>query len=222
MVASGLVLIVITTVLTVVMIGGEVLIRAFGRVGLETGWDIRSCFTQAVAIYFAVILGCNLAGAAVAFYRLHTQYPEFANQIGYFDYFIAAFAGVFFVGLILANTNITILNIGFFAFQDWLSSLKDPALASAVNRQAYLKRVLQDKLKDEIKLLPSDELQNDFAKHLGREELRKLEQDAGAMNIQDVELYKVMRLVELHPAEALMLSKRAKRRKRQRRSRGRM
>jgi hypothetical protein len=99
------------------MIGGEVLIRAFGRVGLETGWDMRSCFTQAVAIYFVVILGCNLIGSAVAFHELHAQYPNFANRIGYFDYFGAAFAGVFFLGVILANTNITVLNSNYSAWQ---------------------------------------------------------------------------------------------------------
>lgn len=196
------------------LVGGEILIRSFGRIGLETGWDIRCCFTQAVGIYFTVMLGVNLMGTSIVFLWLQRQHPSFADRLGTLDYFLAAFAGVFFLGVVLANTNITVFNKGAFAFQDWITLLRDPAVVSATNKHAILKAILQDKLKDDIQLLPREELQADLLKHLGTRELERLENDAADANIEDTRLYKVMRLVELRPDIALMLSKRAKRRRR--------
>lgn len=161
----------------------------------------------------------NSVGSLLAFYLLQLRYPLFASQIGALDYILAAFAGVFILEFVLANTNVIVFNRGFFAFQNWMNLVRDPALVSATNKQAVLKGILQDKLKEEIKVLPSEELQADLLKHLGSEELQKLEQDAKDNGVEDLELYKVLRLVELHPAQATVLSNRAKRYRKQRQGR---
>jgi hypothetical protein len=170
-----------------------------------------------VGIYFVVALGCNIVGANLASYYLETQHSAFVDRQGNLVYFLSAFAGVFVLGLVFTNTNVSLFNKGVFVFQDWVTQARDPAVVSAINKQALLKRILQDKLKEEIRALPSDELQIDLLNHLGQDELQKLEQDATAANIDNSELYKVMRLVELHPTEAMVLSKRARRRRQRQR-----
>lgn len=199
--------------LSLLSVGAEILIRALGRPD-ELGWDIRCCFTQAVGIYFVVALGCNVVGTALAWYELQSRFPEYMSELGPLDYFLAAFSGTFILGVVLTNTNISLFSRGALTLQDWVSKTRDPAVVSAINKRAYRKRLLQDALKENIQALPRDELRADLLKHLGSEELQRLEKDALENGIEDTELYKVMRLVEVKPVEAKVLSKRVKRRSR--------
>jgi hypothetical protein len=119
---------------------------------------------------------------------------------------------VFILEFVLANTNIIVFNKGVFALQQWMDLIRAPSITSARRKHVQVTKDLQRRLESTIATLPEPELQSYFLKCLGNEELERLEKDAVQAGAQP-KAYKIMELVERHPAEALSLAKQARQRR---------
>ena len=213
--AASVFVIALIASLTAVAVAAEILARALGGLDVQLGWKVRACFTRAVALYFLIVLCWNGAGTLLMVWVFESRYPSLQDEVGPATYYLAAFASVFILEFVLANTNITVFGKGVFAFQQWMDLIRGPSITSVRRKHAHVTKDLQRQLENAIATIPESELQGYFLNCLGNTELSSLEEDAKQAGAQP-KAYKIMQLVERHPAEALSLAKQARQRRDQR------
>ncbi len=157
--------------------------------------NLKSCLGSAFFIYLAVLAVGNmgttlLAVAAVAKAKL----PGPA-------WFWHAFVGVFGFESLLQNINVTLFDRGVLSIQDWISKARDSAVASAIQSHTTAGFQRAQALANQLKDIPTDELNSYILQYLGADALNELESNAQQMGAHPG-LVKALALAHEHPDQA--------------------
>lgn len=151
---------------------------------------ISSTFTSHFAAFAILQVIGNAITALGAIYLVHDKLPE---GLQWYAPFIYAFVGVFAFEGVLSNMNISLFDTKILKFQEWVGIARDPAVASAIAKEARLNTTTRTKLANQLKTLcPPTDIDTHLRVKLGETEWLKIEQATYA----DTLLYKCLRLAE--------------------------
>jgi hypothetical protein len=172
--------------------------------------DVKACITPDFFLYLAATIFVNAAATILAVYVVGKWNPRFIEHIGWWAYFIYAFAGVFLFQLLAANTNVFIFNKGIGAVQNLVDEARDPAVSAAVEKHVRLEARLRHEIVGELKNLIDDaELDAKLRELLTEKAADRLESDA--RKSQDPKEYKLLSLARhfAHEAESMLEAKKS-------------
>jgi len=123
--------------------------------------------------------------------------------------FVYAFFGIFAFEGVMSNTNVNFFDKGVLTIQDWIRKARDPAVASALERQVQRGQNLITQSADTLARLDEAKLNTYIAQFLGADVVQQIELDAQASNA-DVKLYKALTLASKAPKETVAIMKNLK------------
>ncbi len=163
----------------------------------------RNCLSVSSLLYGFILLLGNSVATLLAYLIVKDKLPD---PMAPWIPFVQAFFGIFAFEGVMSNTNVSIFDRGVLTIQDWIGKARDPAVASAIEKQAQSGNDLLMKSANLLKNLPNGELNTYLANYLGPDTVTRIENDATATGA-DVKLYKALELATKAPNETASILK---------------
>lgn len=168
--------------------------------------SIRDCIGWTLFLYIGILAIGNSVATLLAFVTLDQKLPA---QMDSWLPFVYAFFGIFAFEGVMSNTNVNFFDKGVLTIQDWIRKARDPAVASALERQVQRGQNLITQSADTLARLDEAKLNTYIAQFLGADVVQQIELDAQASNA-DVKLYKALTLASKAPKETVAIMKNLK------------